>query len=136
MLEMKKYKSLFEEENIVFEDYKDALKWIDLKVKEYKSKNAFLVSNEYKTIYPYINDLYNIEKEERKKEVDDIMKSVGIKYGDKVEYTYVSPFFTTEKYTGIVVNRNGIPYVKYDKGLVDMKGRKSSKWHKGWKKIK
>ena len=138
---MKRYISIkklveSEGESIIFETYKDALDWVDKKSKEYGSKNVFYSSDEYKKIYPYIKKLYDIDKEQRRKKAEEIMKEVGINYGDKVEYTYISPYFTTENYTGIVFEKNGIPYVKYDKGLVDIKNRKSSMWHKGWKKIK
>ena len=61
------------------------------------------------------------------------MDESGIKYGDKV-FCDVESFLQIEKYEGIVTNRNGVPYVKYSNKKTDWKGRKSSKWNKGWKK--
>lgn len=128
-------KRLKEQEILIFDSYKDALDWIKIKSNEYGSKNAFLSSDEYRSVYPYLDNLYQNEKELYRKTAEDAMADVGIQFGDRVYYDYLGSFFDVDTYTGIVINKNGIPYVKYDKGLVDMAGRKSSKWHKGWKKL-
>jgi len=125
------------EETPIFSDYEDALHYINVKQKEI-GKNIYLSSDEYKKIYPIVKKLYDVKKElnhqKTRKDAEKAMNEAGVSFNDKVEYTYMDMFMGANHYTGIVINKNGIPYVKYDKGLEDMKGNRSGRWHKGWRK--
>lgn len=115
-----------------FLTYDEALKWIDKKVEEYGSKGAFEASDEYRRVYPQINKLYKQAKNDHQTLADKAMKDVGVSFGDRVFYDYVSAW-GVENYSGTIVNRKGIPFVKLDTGQVLQNNAKSVKWHKGWK---
>lgn len=119
----------------ILSSYKEAVDWIEKKSKEYGGKNKFLSSDEYKKMYPIIKNLHDIEKMKTASKAEKAMKEVGAKFGDRVRYDYVSPFMNVAEYTGTIINKNGIPYVKLDKGQKSMKGKSTVPWHKGWKKI-
>ena len=127
-----------EANDLTFASYDDALLWLEKESKKYKSKNDFYSSYEYKKVYPVINELYMLErrKDESKEreEAKIAMEQAGVKFGDRVGYDYIY-YLQVEEYTGEVVSRNGIPYVKLDEGQQTMSGKKSVKWHKGWRKI-
>ena len=116
-----------------FDSYKDALEYVDIQSKKYSSKNEFYASDEYKTLYPILQETHKREMGEWSKDADKAMKSVGVKVGDKVQYTNVGSFMTTENYSGTIVLRDGIPYVKLDPGQSTVDNKKSVRWHKGWK---
>jgi hypothetical protein len=127
-----------ESNDLTFASYDDALLWLEKESKKYKSKNDFYSSYEYKKAYPVINELYMLErrKDESKEreEAKIAMEQAGVKFGDRVGYDYIV-YLQVEEYTGEVISRNGIPYVKLDEGQQTMTGKKSVKWHKGWRKI-
>ena len=122
----------------ILNSYQDALDYIEMKSAQL-GKNEFLSSPEYKKLYPLVSKLYATEKELKRMELEseakEAMEKANVRFGDRVHYTFLDMFMGATHYTGVVVNRNGIPYVKYDKGLVDFKGNKSGRWHKGWKKL-
>ena len=117
---------------VTFADYSEALKWIHDRAQSYKSLNDFYTSNEYKSIYPLIKQMYDVEQSTfEKKALSELQKS-GLKIGDRVTYDYVSSFFNVKSYTGVIVLRSGIPYVQLDAGQTTMSGKKSVRWHKGF----
>lgn len=117
--------------------YKETLRWIEEESKKYSSKNDFLSSDVYKKAYPKIKKLEdNLKKKEQSvliHDAEEAMKEANIRFGDRVYYDYIH-FFGVQTYTGKIVKRKGIPYVVFDEGQVTMKGRKSTRWHKGFKK--
>jgi len=117
-----------------FTSYEDAQIWMNQKSKEYKNQNEFYTSDEYKLAYPIILKLYEVEKSSYSKMAKVAMQEASVNYGDRVFYDYLTPFMDSEKYSGVVVERNGLPYVKFDEGQQTISGAKSTKWHKGWKK--
>lgn len=117
-----------------FITYADASKWMDEQSKKYKSKGAFYGSDEYKKAYPKLKELYDAERKETSKSAERAMNEAGVKYGDKVSYSNITPFGFSEEYSGIIVERNGLPKVKFDEGQETITGQKSVRWHKGWKK--
>ena len=119
------------EESPRFTSYEDAQKWIEGKSKEYKNKNEFLASQEYKDALPDINALYKVEKADYAKKAKDAMDESGVKIGDRVIYDYVTPF-GAETYSGTIVDRDGVPFVKFDEGQKTMSGKQSVRWHKGF----
>ncbi len=123
-----------EEIKINFVDYSESLEWIEKSSKKYKTKNDFFASDEYKFAYPLIKKMYEVEKIEYSKKAMSELKKSKLQIGDSVRYDYVSPFFNVAVYTGKIVERNGVPYVKLDSGQTTMSGKKSVKWHKGFTK--
>jgi len=119
-----------------FADYSEALDWVELKAKNFKSLNEFYTSEEYKSAYPLIRKMYEVEQSNFVKKAKTELKKAKLKISDKVMYDFVSPFFNVTQYTGTIVERNGIPYVKLDAGQKTMSGKKSVRWHKGFVKIK
>ncbi len=134
-----KYKKIFRENTRpILNTYQDAMDYISMKQKE-MGRDEFLSSDEYKKIYPLIKKLHSVEKslnkQETKKLAQKAMEEAGVSFGDRVEYVFFDMFMGANHYTGTIIDKNGIPYVTYDKGLKDMQGNKSGRWHKGWKKI-
>jgi len=117
-----------------FADYSEALEWSEKKAKNYKSMNDFYTSDEYKSAYPLIRKMYEVEQTNFEKKAKSELKKSGLKISDKVVYDFVSPFFNVLNYSGTIIERNGIPYVKYDLGQKTMSGKKSVRWHKGFVK--
>ena len=118
-----------------FSDYSEALQWIKLKAKGFKSAKEFYASEEYKSAYPLIRKMYEVEQAAFAKKGMEELQKAGLKIGDKVAYDFVSPFFNVEAYTGKIIERMGIPYVKLDSGQKTMSGKKSVRWHKGFVKV-
>ena len=118
---------------ISFDSYADAMEYADKRSKDYSSKNEFYASDEYKTLLPVLKEMYKIEVGEWAKSADKAMKSAGVKPGDKVRYTNIGSFMSAEDYSGVIVLRKGIPYVKLDPGQLTIDNKKSVRWHKGWK---
>lgn len=115
--------------NIPFNSYEAALKWIDIKSKEYGGKGQFLASEEYRLMYPKIKNLYGKEQKEHTSDSSQALKEVNHNYGDRVFYDFVSTFGYIESYRGTIVKRSGVPFVKLDEKI---SGRRFLKWHKGW----
>ena len=115
-----------------FADYSEALQWVEQKAKNFKSVNEFYSSNEYKSAYPLIRKMYEVEQAAFVKKGMAELKKAGLKIGDKVTYDFVSPYFNVEEYTGKIIVRMGIPYVQLDAGQTTMSGKKSVRWHKGF----
>lgn len=118
-----------------FSDYSEALQWVEQKAKNFKSVNEFYESDEYKSAYPLIRKMYEAEQSTFAKKGMTELKKAGLKIGDKVAYDFVSPYFNIEEYTGKIIERMGIPYVKLDVGQTTMSGKKSVRWHKGFVKV-
>lgn len=110
-------------------NYSQALEWINTKAKEYGSKNAFFSSSEYKIAYPKIKKLQKQAQTDFSEYAKSELKKSGLKIGDKVRYGYVGLFFNATEYSGVLIERNSIPYVKLDETI---KGKKSIRWHKGF----
>lgn len=117
---------------IDFADYSEALQWVELKAKEFKSINEFYTSDEYKSAYPIIMKMYEVEQSAFVEKGFNELKKAGLKIGDKVTYDFVSPYFTVETYSGTVIERAGVLYVQLDEGQKTMSGKKSVRWHKGF----
>lgn len=118
-----------------FADYSEALQWVEQKAKNFKSVNEFYVSDEYKSAYPLIRKMYEVEQAAFAKKGMTELKKSGLKIGDKVAYDFVSPYFNVEAYTGKIVEKMGIPYVQLDSGQKTMSGKKSVRWHKGFVRV-
>ena len=114
-----------------FPSYDDAQEWIKSKSKEYKSKNEFLASQEYKDALPDINALFKVEKADYSKKAKSAMQESGVKIGDRVIYDYVTPI-GVETYSGQIVDRQGVPFVRFDNGQKTISGKQSVRWHKGF----
>lgn len=107
--------------------------------KKYKSRNEYLSSQEYRDIYPRMKVVYDRVKAKQMSEMRAIaskaMDETGTKYGDKVIYSVASPWGVSESVQGVVVNRDGVPYV--DTGRAQGAGRpRFRRWHKGYIKVK
>lgn len=122
-------------ESLNFADYSEVLQWVEQKAKNFKSVNAFYASDEYKSAYPLIRKMYEVEQAAFAKKGMNALKKAGLNIGDKVAYDYVSPYFYVEKYTGIIIEKMGIPYVQLDAGQKTMTGKKSVRWHKGFVRV-
>jgi len=114
-----------------FPSYDDAQEWIKSKSKEYKSKNEFLASQEYKDALPDINALFKVEKADYSKKAKAAMQESGVKIGDRVMYDYVTPI-GVETYSGQIVDRQGVPFVRFDNDQKTISGKQSVRWHKGF----
>lgn len=119
-----------------FTSYADAQVWMNENSKKFKNQNDFYASDEYKSAYPIIQQLYKVEQKSYAAKAQQAMVEANVKFGDKVNYDYITPFLQSEKYSGTIIERDGIPYVKLDDGQQTISGSKSVKWHKGWKKSK
>lgn len=119
---------------LAFDSYAEALEYIDTQAKKYSNKNEFYASDEYKELYPVLKEVHKRENTEWSKSAEKAMESAGVKYGDNVQYTNVGSFMSSESYSGVIVDRKGIPYVKLDPGQSTVDNKKSIRWHKGWKK--
>jgi ribosomal protein S18 acetylase RimI-like enzyme len=111
----------------------EANDWIDAKSKEYGNKNKFLASDEYKKVYPKIQELHKQGKSKYQEKAKQALEEKKQKEGDEVEYSAASPFGDVFVYEGKIVLKDGIPYVNLNKKTVD--GKKQVKWHKGFTKI-
>jgi len=118
----------------MFETYEEAQRWIEKKSKEYGGRNRFFSSEEYKKHYRQIQKLHAKESEPYKKRAMEAMSEAGVKPGDKVLYDVVSPYGFVCEAKGKIVMRRGIPYVVLTKDSASTFGRKSTKWHKGFRK--
>ena len=123
-----------EPNDLTFASYEDALHWINHRSKNFDNKNSFYASVEYKQMYPEVVELYKIEQSKHRERAKLAMQQAGIDFGDRVMFDLVN-YLQVETFTGTIVNRGGIPYVKLDDGQQTMSGQKSVKWHKGWKKM-
>ena len=113
-----------------FNTYAEAYEYIQGQAKLHGQK--YYASNEYKSIYPQLKSLHEVEHKATSKEAQQAMKESGLNFGDRVFYDYVSSFLSVETYTGKVINKNGTPFVKLDKST--MNGNKTCRWHRGFKK--
>ena len=120
-----------------FKNYKEAQDWMNNRMSEYESANRFYASEEYREAYPAIKEASDREKNNQSSslavEARQAMTEAGVKFGDRVSYQHVGRFMTVEEYTGIIINRKGIPFVKFDEGQKTINGKKSVRWHKGFK---
>ena len=99
----------------------------------YRNKDKeYFTSLEYKKIYPYLDKIHKEIKRRHKERGEKIMRKAGLEYGDSVYYDYISPFLGVEKYEGIIIKSHQ-PMVKLTKGGT-LSGKKTVKWHTGWKK--
>ena len=121
--------------NLLPESHAETNAWIDIRAKDRSiSRNEFLTTDEYKAAYPYLQQLYRAEKLKTAATAVKAMAEVKVNFEDRVGYDYVTPF-GVEPYTGEIISRNGIPYIKLDEGQTTIKGTRSVRWHKGWKKL-
>jgi len=110
--------------------YADFEKLLEKKTKEYGDKNKYFASEEYKAIYPKVQELYKKEKHKHIIEGKKAMREAGVNFGDRV--VYVIPDHSTatvDEHAGVVFSRAGIPYVRLDDKMPN--GTKEIKWHKG-----
>lgn len=115
----------------IFETYKDALDWISEQSKKYASEKAFKSTDLYKSVYEQVNLLYEQENLLYKQEKAKIsaakikqMRDAGIDVGDKVKAFVMGSFLNGQTHYGVVVLRDGYPYVKLnEKVTVSSKGK-------------
>lgn len=101
-------------------------------IKYFRGKpKSFYTTPEYKAIYPYLQKIHKRSMSFFKKAGEVAMKSAGIEYGDTVHYDHADLLFGVNRMEGIVIKRNGVPYVKLTRGRTS-DGRKQVMWHKGW----
>ena len=78
---------------------------------------------------------HKIEVEEywitRRAEAQKAMAEVNQDFGDAVYYNSAGLFMTSERFEGIIIKRNGMPYVRLNEVA---QGRRTLKWNKGWMK--
>jgi len=119
-----------------FSSYDEALQWIEMRVKSFSSHNHFYASDEYKAIYPHVQELYAIQKQKEKSVLGELgmskLKEAGLQIVDIVVYDFISPFFDVIEYSGKIVDRGGVPFVLLDKGQRTLNGKKSIMWYKGF----
>ncbi len=132
----------------IFETYKDALDWISEQSKKYASEKAFKATDLYKSVYEQVNLLYEQENLLYKQEKAKIsaakikqMRDAGIDVGDKVKAFVVGSFLNGQTHYGVVVLRDGYPYVKLnEKVTVSSKGKLRDTsfvaWNDRWVKAK
>ena len=120
----------------MFKTMQEAQDWIETESKKYPSKNAFYASSKYHKAYPLIKKLSDDQCKKKHAlkviEAEKAMKEAGVKFGDSVFYDYVC-IFNVITYEGKIINRKGIPYVKFDNNMT-INGKKSIRWHKGFMK--
>lgn len=123
----------------IFETYQDALDWVSEQSKKYSSKKAFTATDLYKSVYEQINVLY--EQEQAKTSADKIklMRDSGVEIGDKVKTFVRGSFLDGQTHYGVVVLRNGYPYVNLnEKMTVSSKGKLRDAsfiaWDSRWEK--
>lgn len=116
-----------------FATYEEALAYSDECASHYPSKNEYYASDEYRHLYPVLIKLRGKGLKPMQHSAQVAMKEVGVKEGDKVEYSTANPFGQIFDYEGIVkLNRDGIPYVYLTTPVAD---KKIIRWHKGFKKV-
>lgn len=109
--------------------YAEALEWIAKKSKEYKSKNEFLSSDEYRKAYPEIEKLRMGVLLDISAKGKTAMDEVGAKVGQRVYYDVAGLWGAVEQQEGVIkMDKEGIPRVKLDSG-------KTVKWHKGFRPL-
>ena len=106
---------------------------ISEKAKQYGNRNAFLASEEYKKLYPQVEAIYLKAKNEYVGKATKAMEESGVKAGDRVS-TLAQGFAGGNSVEGIVIMKDGVPYVKLDSPQMTSQGyRKQVQWNKGWK---
>lgn len=113
-----------------FSSYDQALEWVEGKVREYGGRNRFLSSDEYKRALPEIRRLYDEWHSGYSARKGSELAAAGLQPGDLVEYTAVSPFGFADTFTGQIVMRKGVPWVKIDPPAP----KKSQRWTPTWRK--
>jgi hypothetical protein len=113
---------------------KEAEIYVAKKSQEYGGRRKFIQSPEYAKAYPHIKAVYDRENGEKHKNVEKVMHESGLKYGDRVEWSFVSPFGSVYVYEGIIQSTKRGPRVKIEK-TNDPRNLKSWGWHKGFRKI-
>jgi len=117
-----------------FKNYQEALDFIAGKAKHFPNKNEYYASEEYKKIYPLLENLRTVNASPLAKKGKTAMKEAGIKEGDCVEYSTANPFGEIFVFEGRVkLDKNKIPYVLLNKSVT---GKKKIRWHKGFKACK
>lgn len=105
--------------------------------KRYGSKNAFLSSEEYRSLYPKLQHQRVCQINSERKRLaclgKQAMQESNVKIGDSVEYLTANPFGQEFQQKGKVVLKNGIPHVNLKINTIDK--RKVVRWHKGFEKI-
>ncbi|MDY0386673.1 MAG: LPD38 domain-containing protein [Methanolobus sp.] len=130
---LKDYPELFEGKIDFMEMDDDTLtEYIKSKENEYGGKNKWLISDEYKGIYPALKKRYDSKTEELQKLAAKKLDESGLKIGDNVQYAVTSGLGLGQVITGTLVNRKGFPYVKTEVPVNG--GKKSVMWNKGWVK--
>lgn len=123
----------------IFETYQDALDWVSEQSKKYSSKKAFTATDLYKSVYEQINVLYEQEKAKTSADKIKLMRDSGVEIGDKVKTFVMGSFLDGQTHYGVVVLRNGYPYVNLnEKMTVSRKGKLRDAsfiaWDSRWEK--
>jgi len=101
---------------------------------KYGSKNAYLASEEYKNIYPRIQEIYKPVKESFLAKAESDFQKLGVSIGDKVERTGVQPFGGVETFSGVVAKTKDGYVVKLDSPQMTQTGlRKTVPLNENWK---
>lgn len=116
-----------------FRTYEEATAWLEKKYREYGGKNKFLSSDEYREVYPEIKRLSDKARSGLRGDAERAMKEAGVRFGDRVEWHQVQPFMMgVDVFTGTIVDKKGIPYVKLDRAI---QGKRTVRWHKGFQRV-
>jgi len=118
-----------------FKSYEEAMDFINRRIKDFPSKDAYYSSEEYKKIYPILNRLRKEALTFTSKKAKVAMKEVGAKEGDCVEYSVANPFGEIFVLEGkIKLDKLGIPYVHLAEPTT--RGKKKIRWHKGFRSVR
>lgn len=116
-----------------FRTYEEATAWLEKKYREYGGKNKFLSSDEYREVYPLLKKLSDKARSGLRGDAERAMREAGVGFGDRVEWHQVQPFMMgVDVFTGTLVDKKGIPYVKLDRAI---QGKRTMRWHKGFQRV-
>lgn len=116
-----------------FKSYQEASEFINKRAKEYRNKNEYFTTDEYKSTYPVLQKLRNKELANLSEKAKLAMVESKVKEGDQVEYNTANPFGQVFDFKGnLKLDKEGIPYVHLDESSPE--GKKKIRWHKGFRK--
>lgn len=116
----------------MFNTYSEAQEYIQIKINEYGNENKFYSSEEYEEAYPFILEAHDKAKEAITHVAIEAMTEVGVNFSDIVYYDIVDYWGNVTEVKGKLINKKGVPYVQLNQKLPN--GKKSMKWHTGFRK--
>ena len=115
----------------------DVKKAIKIGTEKYGSKNAYLASDEYKAIYPKVEEIYKPVQREYAEKADTEFKKLGLNLGDKVERFAPQLFGGVDVFRGTVAKRGSNYIVRLNSPQMTSEGiRKEVPINANWKLAK